>query len=113
MKKVALLMVTLALSVASARSFDVALYQPSVIAGTQLQPGEYKLELNGTRMVLRNGATSVECNVTVEVAEKKFDRGSVRYDESNGKSLVREIRLRGTDMRLVVPGPGGSSAGGR
>jgi hypothetical protein len=113
MRNVALLVVTLALSVASARDFDVTLYQPSVVAGTQLQPGEYKLELNGTKMVLKNGGSTLECDVRVEIAGKKFDRASVRYEEANGKSLVREIRLRGTDMKLVVTEPAGSSAGSR
>jgi hypothetical protein len=113
MKKVALLMLTLALSVASARSFDVTLYKSSVVAGTELQPGDYKLELNGTKMVLKNGQSSAECDVRVEISGKKFDHASVRYGERDGKFIMREIRLRGTDMKLVLAEPAGSTAGGQ
>ncbi len=113
MKKIALLFGTLALATASARSFDVNLYQPSVVAGTELKPGEYKLELNGNKMVLKNGSASVESDVTVESVGTKFARSSVRYDQSNGKMELREIRLRGTDMKLVMPIQPGSSAGSR
>jgi hypothetical protein len=111
MKKMALLLVTLALSAASAKTFDVTLYQPSVVAGSELQPGAYKLDLNGTRMVLRNGGTSVACDVKVEINERKYTSGSVRYEQNSGKSIVREIRLRGTDMKLMLAEPVTSSAG--
>ena len=111
MKKIALLLVTLAVSVASAREFDVTLYKPSVVAGAELKPGAYKLELNGTKMVLKNAQSSVECNVKVEISDKKFDRASIRYDDQNGKLVVQEIRLRGTDMKLVLPGPAESIGG--
>lgn len=115
MKKVTVLFATLALAAASAsaKSFDISLHAPSVVAGTQLQPGDYKLELNGNKMVLKNGSVSVESAVTVESTGTKFDRGSLRYEEFNGKMEIREIRLRGTDMKLVVPTQAGSSAGSR
>ncbi len=112
MTKVALLIVTLALSIASARDFDVTLYKPSVVAGTELQPGAYKLELNGTKMVLKNKQTSVDCTVKVEISGKKYRQASVRYGEQAGKLVMQEIRLRGTDMRLVLAEPAGGSVAG-
>ncbi len=112
MTKVALLIVTLALSVASARDFDVTLYKPSVVAGTELQPGDYKLELNGTKMVLKNKQASVDCDVRVEISDQKYRQASVRYGEQNGKLVMQEIRLRGTDMKLVLAGPTAASVAG-
>jgi hypothetical protein len=37
----------------------------------------------------------------VEEASEKFSRDSVRYTEVDGKMKVREIRLGGTNTKLV------------
>jgi hypothetical protein len=113
MKKITLLFATLALAAASAKSFDLSLYSPSVVAGTELQPGDYKLNLTGTKMVLKRGSAVVETDVRIESTGQKFNRSSVKYRDSNGRMDVLEIRLRGTDMMLVVPAPTGSTAGSR
>jgi len=92
----------LALSaVASAKSFTVTLFQPSIVGGAELQPGEYKLELTESKVTLRNGKKSAEAVVKVETADEKFGSTSVRYQNGDGKYRVQEIRLGGTKTRLV------------
>lgn len=56
MTKIALLVVTLALPIACATRYRITLFQPSVVAGTELKPGEYRLELDGTKVVLNRPA---------------------------------------------------------
>jgi hypothetical protein len=96
---VAFLFVVLAL--ASAKTYNVTLYQPSVVAGTELQAGNYKLDLQQDKIVMSNGKQSVESAVKVEQSESKFGSTTVRYANADGKLRIQEIRLGGTKTKLV------------
>ncbi|HWQ57061.1 MAG TPA: hypothetical protein VN442_25470 [Bryobacteraceae bacterium] len=102
MKRLLLVFVTLALAVASAKTYRVTLFEHSVLAGTQLKPGDYKLEVKDSKVVITNGRQSAEAPVTVENANEKFASTSVRYNNGDGQYKIKEIRLGGTTMKLVV-----------
>ena len=104
-----LALVTVTLGSVWAKSYNVSLFQPSVVAGNELKPGEYKLELNGTTMTLKNGSKVVECEVQLENAGAKSSRTTFRVEERNGKYHVQEIRLRGTDTKLILRHPAGAA----
>ena len=90
---------SLALAAASAATtYRVTLFEPSVINGTELKPGEYKVEVNNDKAVIRNGKTSTEATVKVENNDQKFRTNVVRYGP---ESRIQEIRLGGTKTRLV------------
>ncbi|MCC7174339.1 MAG: hypothetical protein IT159_04010 [Bryobacterales bacterium] len=108
----AALLVTLTLGSAWAKSYEVNLYQPAVVAGAELKAGTYRLTLDGTQMTLSNGINSVRCEVKVESVAGKHKRSSLRLEAENGKYRLVEIRLRGTDTRLMPAQPAGA-AGGR
>jgi hypothetical protein len=112
MKKAAFLLVTLALAVASAKTYEVTLYNPSVLAGTELKAGDYTLDWDGSSMVLKRGKVAVESPVRVEKMNSDFRSTSVRLERRDGKFHVQEIRLKGTDVKLVV-GEGGATVGGQ
>lgn len=102
MKKLILSFATLALAVASAASTHrVQLFQTSTVGGTELQPGEYKLTVDGNKAVITKGKQTVEAAVKTETADSKFSSTSVRYSNGNGKYKVQEIRLGGTTTKLV------------
>jgi hypothetical protein len=103
MKKVILSFATLALAVASAASsYRVTLFQPSFVAGTELKPGDYKVTLkDDNKAVISSGKTSVEATVKTETAESKFSSTTVRYSNGDGKYKLQEIRLGGTNTKLV------------
>ena len=113
MKRFTLVLVVVALTLGSAwaKSFDVNLSSPSVVAGTELKPGMYRLTVDGTKMKLTNGSRSVRCDVTVETVDQKFKSSSMRLEEVNGKYHVTEIRLRGTDTKLILSAPAGAVGG--
>jgi|SRR5947207_3890991 len=93
---------TMAMAVAAATSFRVTLFENAVVAGTELKPGEYKLDLNGELARFSLGKKMmVEAKVKVETDSSKFDKTSVRYANAGGKYTVQEIRLAGTSTRLV------------
>ncbi|HYP04632.1 MAG TPA: hypothetical protein VER03_00225 [Bryobacteraceae bacterium] len=102
MKKLALTFATLGLAAASAAStYKVTLHQPTLIAGKELKPGVYKVEVNDTTARLSQGKESVEAPVKTETAESKFRDTSVRYRNGDGKYRIEEIRIGGTATKLV------------
>jgi hypothetical protein len=93
---------TLALAVASAASsYHFSLYQPSFVAGTELKAGDYKLEVAGDKATIKAGKHVVEANVKTETANEKFASTSVRYSTDGGKMMIQEIRLGGTNTKIV------------
>jgi hypothetical protein len=102
MKKVLFSFATLALAVASAASsYRITLFQPSLVAGTELKPGDYKVTLKDNKAVITSGKTSVEATVKSETADSKYSSTTVRYSNGDGKYRLQEIRLGGTTTKLV------------
>jgi len=89
-------------AIASAKSYTLTLFEPSVIGGMELKPGQYSLELKDQKVVIRKGKETCEAAVKVEMADSKYGATSVRYTNGDGKYHVQEIHLGGTNMRLVV-----------
>jgi hypothetical protein len=105
-KNVLLGFASVALAVASAASYNVTFYQPVTINGSQLKPGDYKLELKDNSMaVLKQGKSVTEVPVKVENDGQKFARNAVRMD---GEKL-QEIRLGGTSTRVVFEKSGNAT----
>jgi len=105
MKKAIAVMFAIGISVAyAASSYRVTLYQPTTVNGTQFKPGEVKVELQGDKVVIKQGKTSAESNVTVQNGAQKFDATSVGYNGDNSKTQVQEIRLGGTTTKLLFDG---------
>ena len=102
MKKLILGFTTIALAIVSAAAnYRVTLFQPSIIAGTELKPGSYKIELKDNKAIVKSGKDMVEAAVKVETTNEKFGSTSVRYTNGDGKYHVQEIRLGGTNTKLV------------
>ena len=101
MKKAIAVMFALGISAAyAASSYQVTLYKATTINGTQLKAGDVKLELQGDKVVIKQGKTSVESNVTVQNGDRKFDASSVTYN-GDATNQVQEIRLGGTTTKLL------------
>jgi hypothetical protein len=102
MKQVLLTFATLALASGSAASsYKVTFFQPSIVAGKELKPGVYKVELKDSTAVISKGKESVEAPVKAESVDSKFSSTSVRYRNGDGKYRIEEIRIGGTSTKLV------------
>ena len=53
-------------------------------------------------MIMKSGKTSVETSVKSEQVDTKFGSTSVRYNNGDGKYTVTEIRIGGTNTKLIV-----------
>lgn len=100
MKKLFILTITMtfaAVLASAATKFNVTLYQPTVVNGTQLKPGDYKVEVQGDKATFKLGKTTVEAPVKVEDSTTKNPSNSVRYTDNK----LEEIRVGGTRTRLL------------
>jgi hypothetical protein len=102
MKKVLFTFATFGIAIASAASsYKVTLFQPSIIGGKELQPGVYKVEVKDATAVISKGKDSVEAAVKTETSDSKFGSTAVRYRNGDGKYRIEEIRIGGTNTKLV------------
>lgn len=101
-KKLLFVFAILALAVASAKTYSVTLFQDSVLAGTELKAGDYRIDVTDSKVVLKSGKLMAESPVKVEKNETKYPATTVRYANSDGKYRIQEIRLGGTNLKLVV-----------
>ena len=89
----------LAAGIAGAETYKVTLYQPSVVKGTQLKPGDYRLNVENNKATFLVGKKSVEAAVKVQSGDQKFDATTVRYVGTAGS--ISEIRVGGTTTTLI------------
>jgi len=102
MKKLLFAFTVLGLALASAKTYRLTFYDPVVVGGAELTPGEYKMEIKNDKVVITDGKHSGEAPVKVEKAESNFTSTSVRYQNADRKFRVNEIRLGGTNLKLVL-----------
>ena len=89
---------SIALVVASAAgNYSVTFNNRVMVNGSELKPGDYKLELKENTAVLKQGKTETEAPVKVQNEGQKFQRTSVQM---NGMQ-VEEIRIGGTNTRVI------------
>jgi hypothetical protein len=87
---------------ASTKSFTVTLFEPATIGGTELKACDYKCELQDQKIVIKHGHETTEAAVKVESGEAKYSSTTVRYANADGKNKVEEIRVGGTNMKIVL-----------
>ncbi len=93
---------TMSILASAADTYRVTLFQPSVVGGKELKPGDYKVTVDGNKAVISQGKNnSVQADVKVESADTKFGSTSVRYMNGEGKYKVQEIRVGNTKTKLV------------
>jgi len=80
----------------------VNLHMPAMFGGVELTPGEYKVEVNDQKAVIRNGKIHGETAVKVENGDTKYGTTTVRMEKAGDKMKIQEIRIGGTTMKLVV-----------
>jgi hypothetical protein len=102
MQKMIVFILAAAMSVASAaQSYKITLFQDSIVNGTTLKAGDYKMVVDNDKATIMAGKKAVEAPVKVETAESKFGSTSVRYQNGDGKYRVKEIRIGGTATKVV------------
>lgn len=105
------LFASLALAGGGGSTYNITLSERSVVAGKELKPGDYKVEVVGDKATIKGVSQSVETTVSVQDNDKKFSRTAVRYDNADGKYRLDQIQVGGTKTTLVFGKDSGSQAG--
>jgi hypothetical protein len=83
-------------------SYTITLTQPSVVSGTQLKAGDYRLKVTPDKITISSGKNFFEVKAKIETGEQKFSATAIRYAETGGQPVITEIRLGGTKTKLVL-----------
>ena len=91
----------LGLAAYAGSSYNLRLSQAAEVGGTELKPGDYKVQVEGAKATIKGEGRTVETNVQVEDGSAKFARTSVRYDTADGKYRMERIQIGGTKTTLI------------
>jgi hypothetical protein len=104
------LFVSLFVAANAASTYNVTLSRPFVVAGKEMKPGDYRVEVIGDKAMIKGGSQSVEAAVKVESGGQKFSKTSVIYDNANGAYQLDQIKIGGTRNTLVFEKGSGTQA---
>jgi len=93
----------LGLSLASAKSYEISVDNVSKAGDLQLQPGLYKVSVDGSKVKFTSETSgkSVETNATVDTtAKNKYDNTALETEQLNGVNTIHEIDLGGTLTKI-------------
>jgi hypothetical protein len=90
------------MSLAVAKTYDISFSSPTKVGNAQLKPGDYRLQVNGTKATFTNVETlkAVSTEVKVETTDKKFGDTKVDSTTDGGTSVVKDIELGGSKVKL-------------
>lgn len=88
-------------AMAAGSSYKITLSQPSVVTGKELKAGDYRLNVEESKVTIVSGKDSVEVPVKVENNDKKFETTAIRFNQEGGKQNITEIRIGGTKTKLL------------
>jgi len=100
--KFKLLIGAIALVTASAATRHMTITDPTWLGQNELKAGEYDVDVNGDRAVIRSGRDRFEVPVKVETVPEKYGMTAWRVEDVNGKPELIEIRLGGTHEKVMI-----------
>lgn len=97
------LFAALGLSIASAKSYEIQLDNPTKVAGMDLKPGKYSVAvMDDTKIKITDASgKSLEASAKISTADKKFNATMVDIMQGNGSVQIREIDLGGTKTKIL------------
>ena len=89
-------------SLASAKSYQIVLENPSKVGNTDLKRGKYgvAVEGSGVRFIDSASGKSIETNGTVVNTQKKYRDTIINTKNVNGANQIQEIELGGTSTKI-------------
>ena len=90
------------LSIASAKSYDVTLSNPTKVGSVQLKAGQYRLKVDGANATFTevNSSKTFTTPVKVQTTEKKFDQTRVDTTKDSGSDVIKDIELGGSKTKI-------------
>jgi hypothetical protein len=101
-RRIALFFALVALALAAGKTYTITTYTTVTLGKTELKAGSYKLRMLDGNSVEIDGKPNSKTAVRVETEKNKFGDTSLRMSTEGGKERVTEIRLGGTNTKLVI-----------
>ena len=99
-------------AIAAAATYKVSIPVAVVLDGHELQPGDYRVEVDNDIAVLQKGKQRVSTKVHTETADQKFAATTVRYVKTDGEHYnMSQLSIRGTRTKLIFDSVKPPSAG--
>ena len=100
-KRVAVLLLVAGLIV-SAKTYTFSVDRTTQIGTAELKPGEYKVKVDGTQVLLLDGrGHQIETAAKVEPSDHKFMATAVTISTQDGGSKILAIELGGSTTKVV------------
>jgi hypothetical protein len=90
-------------ALASAKTYDITIPAPTKAGAVQLQPGQYKVKLEGSQAVFTDGHNkSFTVPATVENADQKYSYTSLETANRDGMDTILAIDLGDSKTRVKL-----------
>lgn len=98
--------IALGVATAAPKTLHMTLGEQAWVGGNELQPGDYKIEMQGDKAILILGKKQIEVAAKLESNDKKFDTTMVVIDGAgSSRPALQEIDFGGTTTRIVFSTP--------
>src|SRR5580698_3790490 len=90
------------MSMALAKTYDISFSSPTKVGNVQLKAGDYRMSVNGTKATFTDVETlkTVTADVKVENTDKKFDETKVNTTVDGNTTVVKDIEIGGSKMKI-------------
>jgi hypothetical protein len=88
------------------KSYQIKVGTAAKAGAVQLHPGEYRLVLDNSKVLLRHSVTGKEYVIDVRIddnAQEKFASTAVHSSQMDGATLITKIELGGTRTTVAFP----------
>jgi hypothetical protein len=96
------------MALAAGKKYDLKLYEPAMVGNTELKAGEYRVEVDGDKAVIKGYKVQKETTIKQENSDAKYGTTTVRLSAGE-KPQIKEIRLGGTKTKLVFSESAGTA----
>ena len=94
---------TLALAMASgASAYHFTIGDSTWVGGKELKPGDYTVQVEADKAMIKSGKNVIEVPAKVENAAKKYSATSLISSNAGGKATLEEIDVGGTTTKIVL-----------
>jgi len=83
-------------------SYHVSITGSTWVGAKELTPGDYTVEVQGDKAVMKSGKNVVEVPAKVETETSKYPVTSLHTTNAGGKNTLEEIWLGGTKTKIVL-----------
>ncbi len=101
LKRIAVLAL-LCVSLAVAKTYTFTITAPTYVGDAQLGPGEYRLKLDGSQIVLiEPNGNRIEVVATLQEGNRKFDQTMLLTSAADGTNRIVAVELAGSKTSVV------------